>query len=125
MIGNGGGCCAKGASLDSQGACCSEPVDVCGVCGGNGTAIDFTGSCCSGDLDAGGLCCAPPASIDDFGVCGGSSHSGIVALGTTVEANSIQGKTRIVLLYMLTNKVLTVSALCMIQCVQEQAMLVI
>jgi hypothetical protein len=56
-----GACCASGVldsssmccesspvvATDRDGKCCSEAVDVCGVCGGKATVIDVYGQCCA------------------------------------------------------------------------------
>ena len=97
IVSDAGACCAKNSTaganvtLDRAGQCCSQGLDVCGVCGGNGLSIDFTGTCCNGAIDASGLCCALPHVVDDFGVCAGNSSTGVIALNLNVLSNSVAG----------------------------------
>lgn len=98
VVSDAGTCCAMNTTaganvtLDRAGQCCSQGLDVCGVCGGNGLSIDFTGTCCNGGIDASGLCCALPHVVDDFGVCAGNSSTGVIVLELDVLSTTLEGE---------------------------------
>lgn len=78
-----GECCPQGDRLDADGECCSQSIDVCGVCGGTGLFIDMQGTCCT-VADANGVCCRS-GNVDECGVCNGLGNTCDVKLTTKIQ----------------------------------------